>query len=84
MANVENSLIRTFTLFPKHDTIPRYGQMVLTSWDRTGHMLCIVDTSLSVLMSLRICLRELCCLLGIFYCLDLNHLVRVFYLFMFS
>ena len=47
-------------------------------------MLCIVDTSLSVLMTLRMCLRELCCLFGIFYCLDLNHLVRVFYLFMFS
>ena len=47
-------------------------------------MLCIVDSSLSVLMTLRMCLRELCCLFGIFYCLDLNHLVRVFYLFMFS
>ena len=30
------------------------------------------------------CLRELCCRFGIFYCLDLNHLVRVFYIFMFS
>ena len=28
----------------------------------TGQMLCIVDTSLSVLMTLRMCLRELCCL----------------------
>ena len=53
-------------------------------WERTGHVLCIVDTSLSVLMTLRMCLRELCCLFGIFCCLDLNHLVRVFYLFMFS
>ena len=52
---------------------------VFTGWERTGQMLCIVDTSLSVLMTLRMCLRELC-----FYCLDLNHLVRVFYLFMFS
>ena len=26
------------------------------------NMLCIVDTSLSVLMTLRMCLRELCCL----------------------
>ena len=34
-----------------------------TGWERTGQMLCIVDTSLSVLMSLRMCLRELCCLL---------------------
>ena len=42
-------------------------------------MLCIVDTSLSVLITLRMCLRELRCLFGIFYCLDLNHLVRVFY-----
>ena len=56
----------------------------ITGWERTGHMFCIVDTSLSILMTLRMCLRELCCLLGIFYCLDLNHLVRVFYLFMFS
>ena len=38
----------------------------------------------SVLMTFRVCLRELCCLFGIFYCLSLNHLVRVFYLFMFS
>ena len=55
-----------------------------TGWERTGHMLFIVDNSLSVLMTLRMCLRELCCLLGIFYSFDLNHLVRVFYLFMFS
>ena len=34
-----------------------------TGWERTGQMLCIVDTSLSVLMTLRMCLRELCCLL---------------------
>ena len=51
---------------------------VLTGWELTGHMLCIVDTSLSVLMTLRMCLRELCCLFVMFYCLDLNHLVRVF------
>ena len=55
-----------------------------TGWERTGHMLCIVNTSLSVLMTMRMCLRELCCLFGIFYCLDLNHLVSVFYLFIFS
>ena len=47
-------------------------------------MLCKVDKPLSVLMTLRMCLRELCCLCGIFYYLDLNHLVRVFYLLMFS
>ena len=35
---------------------------VFTGWERTGHMLCIADTSLSVLMTLRVCLRELCCL----------------------
>ena len=40
----------------------------------TVHMLCIVDTSLTVLMTMRMCLRELYCLFGIFYCLDLNHL----------
>ena len=51
-----------------------------TGWERTRQMLCIVDTSLSVLMTLRMCFRELLS----FYCLDLNHLVRVFYLFMFS
>ena len=34
----------------------------VTGWERTGQMLCIVDTSLSVLMTLRMCLRELCCL----------------------
>ena len=55
-----------------------------TGWERTGHMLCIVDTSLSVSMTLRMCLRELCCLSGILYCFDLNHLVRVFNLFVFS
>ena len=55
-----------------------------TGLERTGHTLCIVDTSLSVLMTLRMCLRELCCRFGIIYCLDLNHFVRVFYLFMFS
>ena len=33
-----------------------------TGWERTGQMFCIVDTSLSVLMTLRMCLRELCCL----------------------
>ena len=55
--------------------------IIHTGWERTGQMLCIVDTSLSVLMTLRVCLGELCCL---FFCLDLNHLVRVFYLFMFS
>ena len=35
---------------------------VYTGWERTGQMLCIVDTSLSVLMTLRMCLHELCCL----------------------
>ena len=30
MVNVENSPVRTFTLFPKHVTsTPRYGQLVL-------------------------------------------------------
>ena len=30
MVNIENSLVRTFTLFPKHVTFtPRYGQLVL-------------------------------------------------------
>ena len=55
-----------------------------TGWEHTGHMLCIVDTSLSVLLTLRMCLRELCCIFGIFNCLDFNHLIRVLYLFMFS
>ena len=32
-----------------------------TGWERAGQMLCMVDTSLSVLMTLRMCLRELCC-----------------------
>ena len=36
--------------------------LMITGWERTGQMLCIVDTSLSVLMTLRMCLRELCCL----------------------
>ena len=36
---------------------------VSTGWERTGQILCIVDTSLSVLMTLRVCLCELCCLL---------------------
>ena len=34
---------------------------IITGWEHTGQMLCIVDTSLSVLMTLRMCLRELCC-----------------------
>ena len=33
-----------------------------TGWERSGQMLCIVDTSLSVLMTLRVCLPELFCL----------------------
>ena len=33
-----------------------------TGWERIGQMLCIVDISLSVLMTFRMCLRELCCL----------------------
>ena len=38
------------------------AESIITGWERTGQMLCIVDTSLSVLMTLRMCLRELCCL----------------------
>ena len=34
----------------------------VTGWERTGQMLCKVDTSLSVLLTLRMCLREMCCL----------------------
>ena len=41
---------------------PNCNQNGITGWERTGQMLCIVDTSLSVLMTLRMCLRELCCL----------------------
>ena len=47
------------------------GLLYITGWEHTGHMLCVVNTSLSVLMTFRMCLRELCCLFGIFYCLDL-------------
>ena len=32
---------------------------MFTGWERTGPMLCIVDKSLSVLMTFRMCLREL-------------------------
>ena len=39
-----------------------WWNIVITGWERTGQMLCIVDTSLSVLMTLRMCLHELCCL----------------------
>ena len=49
-----------------------FHRLVMTSWERTGHVLCIVDKSLSVLMTLRMCLCELCCLFGILYCLDLR------------
>ena len=35
-------------------------------------------------MTFGMCVRELCCLPAIFYCLHLNNFVRVFYLFMFS
>ena len=48
------------------------------------YMFCVVDKSLSVFMTLKMCLRGLCRRFVIFYCLNLNHLVRVFYLFMFS
>ena len=34
-----------------------------TGWERTGHMLCIVDTSLSVLVTWRMCSRDMCCFL---------------------
>ena len=47
-------------------------------------MLGIVDTSLSVLMTLRMCLREMCCLFGIFYCFGFEQLgkgVLLIYLF---
>ena len=37
-------------------------KIIITGWERTGQMLCIEDTSLSVLMTLRMCFRELCCL----------------------
>ena len=37
---------------------------MITGWERTGQMLCIVDTSLSILMTLRMCLCELCLLFG--------------------
>ena len=53
--------------FPEKYTIvfevdqPRFWPF-LTGWEHTGQMLCIVDTSLSVLMTLRMCLCELCCL----------------------
>ena len=39
---------------------------------------------LSVVMTLRMCLRQSCFLLLIFHSMDLNHLVRMFYLFLFS
>ena len=38
------------------------GSTYITGWERTGQMLCIVDTSLSVLRILRMCIRELWCL----------------------
>ena len=38
---------------------------IFTGWEHTGQLLCIVDTSLSVLMTLRMCLRELCCLFAV-------------------
>ena len=40
--------------------IIRYFITIIIGWERTGQMLCMVDTSLSVLMTLRMCLRELC------------------------
>ena len=41
-------------------------------------MLCAADKFLSVFMTLRMCLHEVCCLFVMFYCLDLNHLVHLF------
>ena len=78
---MENHRSSKINLQATVDLTMEYDGVIITGWERTGQMLCIVDTSLSVLMTLRICLRELCCL---FNRLDLNHLVRVFYLFMFS
>ena len=43
-------------------TILKPWSLIITGWEHTGQMLCIVDTSLSVLMTLRVWLRELCCL----------------------
>ena len=59
---------------------------LLTGWERTVHMtycpICIGEKSLPFVMTIRMCLRELCFLFEIFYYLDLNHLVKVVHLFM--
>ena len=56
----------TLDVYRGRKTITQQQQQIFvsaspTGWERTGQMLCIVDTSLSVLMTLRMCLRELCC-----------------------
>ena len=35
--------------------VNKCGLIITTGWERTGHMRCIVDTSLSILMTLRMC-----------------------------
>ena len=56
-------MLEPLTIFTKeeNDLVNTISHHVITGWERTGQMLCIVDTSLSILMTLRMCLRELCC-----------------------
>ena len=63
----QTMILNKFYIFEKLSSTQGVGRtitiIVLTGWERTGNMLCIVDTFLSsVLMALRMCLRELCCL----------------------
>ena len=61
-----------FVLFEMHYSVlsviyihmfyPQSPVRLFTGWERTGQMLCIVDTYLSVLMTLRMSLRGMCCL----------------------
>ena len=58
----DKQIINTGTLSDALHHISWIFPDLTTGWERTGQLLYIVDTSLSVLMTLRMCLRELSCL----------------------
>ena len=60
---------------------PANRRLLITGWERTGQMLCIVDTSLSVLMTLMMCLRELCVVFLLFGFKSLGKGVLLIYVF---
>ena len=66
MFKMDDVMVRKMTMVTCYhnssNNNPIIQSNIYTGWECTGQMLCIVDTSLSILMTLRMCLRELCCL----------------------